>query len=113
MKKTAIYLCSIFLALFGLWQVNNVVFAEQSGSSPESGSTSHIKEAYDWLVAKGANYGATNAADWSTSWGTNWDRIMEAAAWEPDGTATAALVPTGLTFYAGNGDRTIKRHTVY
>jgi len=87
------------------------VFAEQAGLSPESGATSRIKTAYDWLVAKGANYGATDAADWSNNWGSMWNRIMESAAWEPDGTATEADVASTKTFYAGNGDRTIKTGT--
>jgi hypothetical protein len=89
------------------------VFAEQSGSSPESGSTSRILEAYNWLVAKGVHYGATDAADWTNTWGIHWNRIMEAAAWEPDGTATAAEVPRSLTYYAGNNDRIIQTGTLY
>ncbi len=99
------------IAGFFLYQVQDKVLAEQSGSSPESGVTSRIKTAYDWLVAKGANYGATDASDWSNNWGSIWNRIMESAAWEPDGTATEADVVTTKTFYAGNGDRTIKTGT--
>ncbi len=116
-SKLLVYVSCLFLALFGLYQVNLSVFAEQSGSSPESGSSSRIKTAYDWLVAKGANYGSTDAPDWDSAvtypWGTDWNRIMEAAAWEPDGSATAGDVPSGFTFYAGLGDRTQKTGTLF
>lgn len=101
----------MMLSLVSLVAVKTTVLAEQTGSSPESGATSRIKTAYDWLVAKGANYGATDASDWSNNWGSMWNRIMESAAWEPDGTATEADVASTKTFYAGNGDRTIKTGT--
>lgn len=104
----AVCLCIAFV-----WTTITSVKAEQSGTSPESGSTSHLKEAYEWLVSKGVNYGATDAADWSNNWGTMWNRIMEAAAWEPDGAATAAEVPMSLTYHAGNNDRTIQTGTLY
>jgi len=116
MKKIFIISCLI-LGLFGLWQVKLNVFAETSGSSPESGASSRIKTAYDWLVAKGTNYGSTDAPDWDSAttyaWGTWWNRIMESAAWEPDGSATAGDIPSGFTFYAGNGDRTQKTGTLF
>ena len=112
-KRTLLHALFLFLALFGLSQIKLTVFAEQSGSSPESGSTSRIKTGYDWLVAKGTNYGETDAADWTNDYGSYWNRIMEAAAWEPEGTTDAALVPIGYTFYAGNGDRTIKTGTLF
>jgi len=102
---------AIIFIIFGFLQVKSFVLAEQSGSSPESGAASRIKIAYDWLVDKGTNYGATDASDWSNNWGSMWNRIMESAAWEPDGTATEADVASTKTFYAGNGDRTIKTGT--
>lgn len=111
-RSVVVGICGLFLATFGLWQIGSTVFAEKSGSSPESGATSRIKTAYDWLVAKGTNYGATDASDWSNNWGSMWNRIMESAAWEPDGTAEASQVVSGETFYAGNGDRTIKTGTL-
>lgn len=114
MKKALVYLACLALAVFGLYQLETVVFAEQSGSSPESGSSSRLKTAYDWLEAKGDNYGDTDAADWDTAtyaWGTWWNQIMESAAWEPDGTAAGGDVTLGKTFYAGSGDRTIKTGT--
>jgi len=110
-RSMVVGICGLFLATFGLWQIGSTVFAEQSGSSPESGASSRIKTAYDWLVAKGTNYGETDASDWSNNWGSMWNRIMESAAWEPDGTATEADVASTKTFYAGNGDRTIKTGT--
>ena len=116
MKKIFIISCLI-LGLFGLWQVKLNVFAETSGSSPESGTSSRIKTAYDWLVVKGINHGSTDAPDWDSAttypWGTWWNRIMKSAAWEPDGSATAGDVPSGFTFYAGLDDRTQKTGTLF
>lgn len=111
MNKITLISFIMMLSLVSLVAVKTTVLAEQTGSSPESGATSRIKTAYDWLVAKGANYGATDASDWSNNWGSMWNRIMESAAWEPDGTATEADVASTKTFYAGNGDRTIKTGT--
>lgn len=111
MNKITLISYIVIFSLVSLVVVKTTVQAEKSGSSPESGATSRIKTAYDWLVAKGANYGATDASDWSNNWGSMWNRIMESAAWEPDGTATEADVASTKTFYAGNGDRTIKTGT--
>ena len=71
MKKIFIIsiISMLILGLFGLWQMGVNVLAEQSGSSPESNASSRIKTAYDWLVAKGSNYGSTDAADWTNNWG--------------------------------------------
>lgn len=113
MNKRIPLLIAIFFLALVVWTKNIQVNAEQSGSSPESGSTSRILEAYNWLVAKGANYGATDAVDWSNNWGTYWNRIMESAAWEPDGAATAAEVPLSLTYHAGLNDRTVQTGTLY
>lgn len=111
MNKITLISFIMMLSLVSLVAVKTTVLAEQTGSSPESGATSRIKTAYDWLVAKGTNYGAADASDWSNNWGSMWNRIMESAAWEPDGTATEADVASTKTFYAGNGDRTIKTGT--
>ncbi|MBU1088611.1 DUF1566 domain-containing protein [Patescibacteria group bacterium] len=115
MKKIFLYACCLFLAVFGLYQINRTVLAEQSGSSPESGADSRIKTAYDWLVAKGANYGTTDAADWDSAvtypWGTYLNLIMESAVWEPDGDLAVGDVSPGKTFYSGNNDRTQKTGT--
>lgn len=111
MKKILLSVSCLFLALFGFYQIKMTVFAEQSGSSPESGSDSRIKTAYDWLVAKGANYGATDAADWTNNWGTYWNRLMESAAWEPGGDLTVGEVSPGKTFYSASDDRNQKTGT--
>jgi hypothetical protein len=113
MRRNIITVLSVVLMAFAIGQMSIAVQAEQSGSSPESGTTSRIVTAYDFLVGKGSNYGVTDAGDWTNSWGTHWNRIMEAAAWEPDGTGTAAEVPSGLTFYAGSDNRTQKTGTLY
>lgn len=112
MNLTKVFVAAtIALQLFS--SMTLTALAEQTGSSPDSGSTSRLIEAYNWLVAKGSNYGASNAADWTSDWGTYWNRIMEAAAWEPDGTATAAEMPAGLTFYGASNDRTLLTGTLY
>lgn len=103
----------LLVVVFSIFRLQDTVFAEQSGSSPESGVTSRIKIAYDWLVAKGDNYGSTDATDWSNNWGSMWNRILEAAAWEPDGTATESSVPSGQTFYSGNNNRDRRIGTMF
>ncbi len=86
--------------------------AETSGSSPESGATSKLKTAYDFLVSKGTNYGDSQPSDWIyPSYGTYWNRILYAASWEPDGTATEADVVEGKTFYSGSNNRVQKTGT--
>lgn len=100
-KYLFIYIFSSILALFCLYQSTSFVFAEQSGSSPESGSTSHIKYSYDLLVTKGTNYGSSTVPDWTLDWGTYWNRLMNSGLWKTDGTATAANVLANTTFYLG------------
>lgn len=112
-RKVFLYLILVTLLVVVTIQIKTFVFAEQSGSSPESGVASRISEAYDWLLGKGDNYGLTDAADWVNDWGARWNRIMEAAAWDPDGTATESSVPSGLTFYAGGNDRTQRIGTMF
>jgi len=50
--------------------------AEQSGSSPESGSNSRLTTLYNALVTAG--YGSTVSGTWG-DWGTMWNRIYSAA----------------------------------
>jgi hypothetical protein len=86
--------------------------AEQTGSSPNSGVDSKLKEAYDDLVTLGTNYGDSSSnSDWSRNSGTYWNRIMYAATWDPGGTATESDVATGKTFYSGSDGRTMKTGT--
>lgn len=80
--------------------------AEQVGSSPESGVDSRMKQAYDWLVGKGTNYGDAASSDWSNNWGSMWNRIMAAASWKPGGDAATSDVLAGKTYFAT--DRTQK-----
>ena len=115
MRKAIFLISFLIVGLFALWQIKLSALAEQSGSSPESSVSSRIKTAYDWLVGKGDNYGVTDAADWNSAttyaWGSYWNRIMEAAAWEPDGTLTVGEVSPGKTFYSASEDRTQKTGT--
>ncbi len=78
------------------------VEAEKTGSSPESGATSKLKQGYDFLVSKGANYGDSQPSDWPFSiTSTYWKRILYSALWSPtDGTATESDVLSGKTFYS-------------
>jgi hypothetical protein len=78
---------------------STLVFAEQSGSTPESGVTSRIRQVYDALV--GLAYGDESAGSWG-DWGTMWNRIRSAAEWTPDGTATSEDVVAGETFYGSS-----------
>lgn len=110
-KKVPMYAFALIIGITAILFFVTLARGEQSGGSPTSSSTSRIKEAYDWLVAKGANYGSTDAPDWTNNWGSYWNRIMESAAWEPDGTATVSDCTTGATFYAGSDNRTQKTGT--
>lgn len=119
MKKTLLIISCLALGLFGIYQLGAVVLAVEPrpDGGASSDSDSRLKVAYDWLVSKGDNYGANDASDWDSAstyaWGTYWNRIMEAAAWEPDGNATAGDVPSGFTFYSGSGDRAQKTGTMF
>jgi len=88
------------------------VEAEQTGSSPESGATSRLKQARDDLVTKGTNYGDVQPSDYPYDRGTYWNRILYSAFWEPDGTATETDVLSGKTFYSGSNDRVKKTGTL-
>jgi hypothetical protein len=76
-----------------------VVFAEQNGSSPESGVVSRIKLIYDSLVS--LSYGSESAGSWG-DWGSMWNRIRSAGEWTPDGTATNDEVLLGKTYYGSS-----------
>jgi len=79
------------------------VGAEKTGSSPESGATSKLKQGYDFLVSKGTNYGDSQPSDWPFSiTSTYWKRILYSTLWSPDGTATESDVVSGKTFYSNS-----------
>lgn len=86
----------MILGLFGLWQIKLNVFAEQSGSSPESGADSRIKAVYDSLVS--LSHGSESAGGWG-NWGTWWNRIRSAGEWVPSGDAAVGDVKSDKTFY--------------
>ena len=101
--KILFILLSLFLVVgFFLYQVQDKVLAEQSGSSPESGVTSRIKTIYDSLVA--LSHGSDSAGGWG-NWGVMWNRIRSAAEWVPTGDATEADVASGKTFYKDSRDQ--------
>ncbi|MBD3250006.1 MAG: hypothetical protein GF381_00300 [Candidatus Pacebacteria bacterium] len=101
MKKTNFLILLVVVLLmsvvsFGVGQV----WAEQSGSSPDSGATSYIKTIYDSLTSLA--HGDEAAGAWG-DWGSYWNRIRSAAEWVPDGgddAATPADVASGKNFYA-------------
>jgi hypothetical protein len=107
-KLTKNLMIPIIFSLVLLFIFAIQIQAEQSGESPESGSDSHLKQGYDWLVVKGTNYGGTDSADWTEDWGTYWNRIMEAASWEPGGDLSASDVFSGKTFYGGLNNRDVQ-----
>lgn len=52
------------------------IFAEQIGSSPESGTDSKFTQLYDDLVSLGI--GTEGSGDWG-DWGSRWNRVMSAS----------------------------------
>ncbi len=95
-KKIFIFIVLFLVVGFFLYQVQDKVLAEQSGSSPESGVTSRIKTIYDSLVS--LSHGSDAAGGWG-NWGVMWNRIRSAAEWVPTGDATEADVVSGKLFY--------------
>jgi hypothetical protein len=69
--------------------------AEQSGSSPDSGVDSVLKETYDTLV--GSGYGSEEGSN-----GPIWNRIISSSTWVPDGGVTEGDVKAGVGFYEGS-----------
>lgn len=95
-KSTILVISLLVIFGFFAFTFQHAVFAEQSGSSPESGATSRIKTIYNSLVA--LSHGSESAGGWG-DWGTYWNRIRSAAEWVPSGNATEADVASGKTFY--------------
>ncbi len=111
MKKIKKNLIIIYLFILGLslGLLTNLTYAEQSGSSPNTGGVSSVmSKGYDFLVSKGTNYGNSQPSDWINNWGTMWNRIMYSAAWEPDGTAVESVVTSTKSFYSGHNNRTTR-----
>ncbi len=106
LKKLLILLTLFLVVGFFLYQVQDKVLAEQSGSSPESGVTSRIKTIYESLVS--LTHGSESAGSWG-NWGVMWNRIRSAAEWVPSDTAVETDVASGKTFH--NTSRTQKTGT--
>ncbi|MGB2787260.1 MAG: DUF1566 domain-containing protein [Candidatus Saccharimonadaceae bacterium] len=88
---------TVLTILIGLTVIMVRVYAEQFGSSPESGATSYTKSLYTTLQTAG--YGSdTNTPDW----GTYWNRISTAAQFAPSGNAATSDVVYGKTFFGSN-----------
>jgi hypothetical protein len=64
-----------FYGFSGIGDQAGRVAGEQTGDSPDSGSTSRIQETYDELVSRG--YGDDTAGSWG-DWGVYWNRIRSA-----------------------------------
>lgn len=90
---------TVLLTTVIMMPLGGIVFAEQSGGSPESGAVSRIKAIYDSLVILG--HGSESAGVWG-DWGNMWNRIRSAGEWTPDGTATSDDVVAGETFYGSS-----------
>ena len=90
-KKIITIFCGMIIVL-GL---TTVAYAEQSGSSPESGATSHVKTIYDAFVA--LSYGSDAAGSWG-DWGAEWNRLRSAAEFTPSGDATVTDVKNTVTY---------------
>ena len=105
-KKIILTASFVIVSLFVISRVIVGIKAEQIGSSPESGVTSHIKAIYDSLVS--LSHGSNAAGSWG-DWGAMWNRIRSAGEWVPVDTAVEADVASGKTFH--NLNRTQKTGT--
>ena len=105
-KKIILVISLSIVLCFSIYQVQQKVLAEQTGSSPESGATSRIKTIYDSLVS--LSHGSEAAGGWG-NWGVMWNRIRSAGEWVPSGDASESDVTTGKTFVSNN--RTLKTGT--
>jgi len=98
-KKTILTIVVTFMVTVLISVPITAVFAEQSGSTPESGVTSRIRQVYDALVDLA--YGDEGSGGWG-DFGAMWNRIYSAAVWTPSGTATSEDVVAGETFYGSS-----------
>ena len=96
MRRTLIiYTLIIFVISFIVVTIIRGTLAEQSGSSPESGSTSKLKTIDTALT--NLSYGSIAAGSWG-NWGTMWNRVYSAA----QGSFNDALV-AGIKNGGGTG----------
>jgi hypothetical protein len=72
MKRKITVLFFIGLLIGGVSFTVGIVWAEQSGSSPDSGATSYIKQIYDLYISY--NQGSDSSGSWG-DWGSYWNRI--------------------------------------
>lgn len=110
MKKRILWaifslILTVAVASFISFHLGKIVYAEQTGGSPESGIASRIKTLYDDLVVLG--YGTDIDVP---DWGAFWNRIKTAAKWVPGGDAAVGNVLFGTTFY--NNSRTQRTGTM-
>ena len=92
--KKIVFLVLGLLALFTVsivYKQVQVAWAEQGGSSPESGATSRLVTLSDALNT--LNYGSTAAGGWG-DWGASWNRIYSAAT-KPFNDAVANTLKNG------------------
>lgn len=75
-KRVSFILCSLFLVYVGVIYYVMPAFAEQSGSSPESGANSRITSMA--ATVAGLSYGSTAAGSWG-DYGALLNRIFSAA----------------------------------
>ncbi len=75
MRRYIPYICCAILFCGCIYGISLRVRAEQVGSSPESGTTSHIKAINDSITA--LSYGSTAAGTWG-DWGAMWNRLRSA-----------------------------------
>ena len=100
--KKIIFFSTIFF-LLGVVTTQTFQYFVKADSTPDSGSTSKLRELYDSLVDLG--YGVETG-----EWGIVWNRIKSAAEWTPSGDVTASDVKEGLTFY--NDSRELQTGTL-
>ena len=96
LKQVIVYVSCFGCVAFGLYHAGRLVIAEQSGSTPDSASTSRIKTIYDSLVS--LSHGSDSAGSWG-NWGAVWNRIRSAGEWAPSGDAGETDVASGKKFY--------------
>lgn len=92
-KKTSFIVLGFFLLLTLVFSYRHIqiVRAEQSGSSPESGATSRLVTLANALAS--LSYGSTASGSWG-DWGTSWNRIYSAAT-KPFNDAVARTLKNG------------------